>query len=308
MGRLCRDCSYSNTLNRKTKFIANSLSGYFSDVFIEFSIWLVKRRGIEFAAIHIDKYFPYFLELDKLAQTLNGMPTYKDIMSDFTVATTRKNLLVTLFFEDIDLVKVDKKIKEEYANLDMIERYLAVFEEDTLFHKIIKTYSEQLFKKLEQKKTSTRSVRLALTPACKYLEYCTNFGTMSVTQNALEGYLWCYPGQRSALTGFVNFLRFEYGANLNLEVIQAVVLSTPSESHQYLKQKFIDILRGPELVDAKKEIFLRDSIEFLHEVKIPNNVYLSMTMIKKNKNKDAFIHVANQKFFLPTEVVEKLLR
>lgn len=307
MGRLCRDCSYSNTLNRKTKFVANSLSGYFSDVFMEFSTWLVKRRGVEFSAIHIDKYFPYFLELDKLAQMLNCMPTYKDIVSDFTVAATRKNLLVTLFFEDIDLIKVDKEIKEEHANLDMIERYLAVFEEDILFHKIIKTYSDQLFEKLEQKRTSIRSVRLALTPACKYLEYCTKFGTMSVTQSALEGYLWCYPGQRSALTGFINFLRSKYGVDLNMETIQEVILITPRESHQYLKQKFIDILRGHELVDAKKEMFLRNSIEYLHEVQIPNNIYLSMNMIKRNKNKDAYLHVANQKFFLPTEVTEKLL-
>ncbi len=306
MGRICKECAYSNTLDKKVRFAKDALSHYMSEYFVKFSGWLRDRRGIEFTAMRVDQYFPYFLELDKLSQTLEYIPNYKEIVETLSVAKTRKNLLVTLFFEEIGLIRVDREIKEEYANWDMIERYLLSFDEDGFSYKVLKEYLSRLVKKLTDNKTTVRSIRLAITPVSKLLLYSENFQSIYPTQDALDGYLWCYPGQRSSITGFINFLRSEYSIALDVKNLGDITLSRPRESHQYLKQKFIDSLRQHEIGNTNKAIFLKNAVEYLHEVRIPSNIFLSKKMIKKNKRKEAYLHVANQRFFLPLEVIKKL--
>ena len=68
-------------------------------------------------------------------------------------------------------VNINLKIKEEFANLDMINRYLDRFSKGSKSRNLIKEYYKYLLEKLEQNKTTIRSIRLSLTPAVKFLEY-----------------------------------------------------------------------------------------------------------------------------------------
>lgn len=305
-GRICPECTYNAILSRKTQFIANSLSIHMSKLFHEFSGWLNNRRGVLFASLHIHNYQAYFLELDDLCEELNRLPTYKEIVAQFTVAKTRFNLLVTIFFNEKKIILVDKKIQEEYANLDMIDRYLHSFLKDTYNYKIIHRYYDKLNMKYKSGKTTIRSIRLALTPAVKFLKYCKNFNQIKLDMNMLSGYLWYYPGQQAAITGFINFLSKEFKLNLSVRDIKKVVLRRPSTSKAQLEHRLIDLLRSDKKFKDKQKYLFKTAIGYLHGIEVSDNIFIDFNDIKIDFNKDRYIRINGNKFYLPTEVIYKL--
>lgn len=303
MGRICRDCVYENMLQKRAVFAEQALSSFMSDLFLQFCDWLKKRRGVLFTATHINNYFSYFFELDSLSQELGRHPTYAEVVGKLTVAKTRKNLLVTHFLNETGLIRVDKKIQEEYSNIDMIERYLDRFQEGAWQRKMIYEYSEYLYSKLAQKKTTVRSMRLALGPAVKLISYCNCFDEQKLTTDILHGYLWKYPGQKSSLTGFINFLNRKYGYSLAMPVWKTPDLSTPKQGHMQLKQQLVDLLRKHERDARNSRKLLRVAIEYLHNVWIPKKVVISMDDVQTTKNGDLYIRLAGHKLYLPKELV-----
>lgn len=295
-GRICSDCSYKNTLDRKVTFATQSLSTFMSEEFLGFSNWLEKRRGLLFPTIHIQKYYAYFFDLDQLTQELNRYPTYEEVVANFTVARTRQNLLVTLFLDEIKLIIVDKKVKVEYANIDMIDRYLKVFGQDTVNEKYIRRYAEYLHDKLKRNKTTVRSIRLALTPAIKLLQYSEQYEGIGLNSKILQAYLWVYSGQMSAVTGFVNFLNRSYKFDLVL-VRRRIALSRPKASRLQLKQKLIALLRKPQANAKYKGVLLKVYIEYAHQVRIPEDVKLLVSEIKKVRG-DSYVRLAGREFYV----------
>lgn len=298
-GHICADCISKNSIETKTKFISSSLSYYMSEYFKEFSIWLNNRRGSNFTSNYIQQYHKYFFDIDELCNEFGRLPTYEEIVNKFTVAKTRKYLSVTIFFDEKGLIKVDKVIQEEYANLDMIDRYLDTFKSDSYRYRLLYNYYEDLYAKYENGKTSIRSIRLALTPAVKLLQYCDYFNTEKPNMNILSGYLWLYPGQRSAITGFINFLRKRFKFDMSLtDISKTIIFKRPKTSKKHLKQRLINLLREPE---KDKQLLLKTAIEYLHSIKVPDNVFLDYYHIKIKDN-SPYIEISKSQFYIPGQI------
>lgn len=307
-GHICRDCSYSRTLKRRMHYLSPLLNGEYQRIFNEFSQWLVARRGIGYASIKIGYYFKFLHELNNLASRLNSFPGYYDIVNNLTVATTRQYLLVTVFLSETKAIKIDSKIKDEFSNLDTIDRYLKHFEQNSVFSQMINSYYDKLEFKLEDGKTSVRSIRLALTPAINFLKNCIQFGFSQPSQQVLQGFLWASPGQRSAITGFINFLKTSYGTNITLDSIpKTLALERPYLSTKMLKQRFIDILRESKEREIPDEQLLRTSISYLHGIEIPAFVRLSRDDILKDKTGVYYLRLANEKFLLSKSLTASVL-
>lgn len=299
-GRMCRDCTYENTLQRKARYGSRALSPYMSELYVRFAQWLKQRRCVLFAAIHLNRYLSYFSKLDDLAERLNRIPFYGEVVAELTVATTRANLLVTLFLDQEQIIPIDRKVQEEYANIDMITRYCERFEEGTWAQKAIDGYLQ----KLERKgiKTSIRSIRLAVGSAANLLSYSECLGELKINTNVLQGYLWKYPGQRSSITGFVNYLNRQYHLNLEMPEWKHPELSSPKKGRMQLKQLLIDLLRSPVQSEEYNKKLIRVAIAYLHGVDIPENVCLSLKDRKQLKNKNTFVCFAGRMFYIPTEI------
>lgn len=298
-GRICRDCTYENTLQRKMRFGSRVLSPYMSDVYVQFGEWLKQRRGVLFAAVHLNRYLPYFSKLDDLAERLGRIPAYSEVVAELTVAATRANLLVTLFLDQEKIILIDRKVQEEYANIDMITRYCERFEEGTWAQKAIDGYLQTLEGK--GAKISNRSIRLAIGTAANLLSYSECLGESKVNRNALHGYLWKYPGQRSSITGFVNYLNREYHLKLEMPEWKYPELSSPQKGRMQLKQMLIDLLRSPLQSMEYQSRLIRAAIAYLHGADIPDNVRLGIEDIKQTKNGNRLMRLAGRKFYFPKE-------
>jgi len=305
-GNICPECHYEHSLINKTNFIANALSKYTKKIFYDFSTWLSIRRGLLFASTHIQNYQAYFLAIDNLCEKLERIPTYKEIVEKFSVAKTRSNLLVTLFLNEKKIVLVDKKIQEEYANIDMINRYLESFKKETYHYRVIKEYYHKLYNKLENKRTTIRSIRLALTPAVKFLNYCENFTEFKPNMTMLNAYLWYYSGQKAAITGFINFLKKDFKLNLSIHKTDKIIFKNPNMSKEQLKQRLINLLRFDRRLKNNSKNLLKIAIGYLHGVDVPDNVFIDIKDIKIDSHKNYFIHMAGYNFYIPLEVVDQI--
>ncbi|WP_373031435.1 hypothetical protein [Sulfurovum sp.] len=255
-----------------------------------------------FAATHISRYLPYFVELDNLSQSLSRHPSYEEVVGSFTVAKTREFLLVTLFLEEIGVICVDKRVQEEYANIDMIERYLDRFQVGSWQRSIMDAFSGHLHSKLGVRKSSIRSIRLALGTAAKFVQYCEYFDEQKLTNDVLHGFLWKYPGQRSSITGFVNFINKECSSTVKMPEWKIPELVGPKESHMRLKQQLIDKLREERREFTNVSKFFKISIECLHGVGMPNNVFIDLEEMKTSKDGTQYVRLAGKKFYLPKEI------
>lgn len=301
-GRICGECAYKNMLQRKARYGSRVLSRYMTDLYFRFAEWLKQRRGVMFAAIHLNRYLPYFSKLDDLAEQQGQIPIYGEVVAELTVAATRANLLVTLFLDQGKVIPIDRKMQEKYSNIDMITRYCERFEEGTWAQKVIDRYLQ----KLESKsvKTSIRSIRLAIGSAANLLSYSECLGEQKVNTDVLHGYLWKFPGQRSSITGFVNCLSREYHLKLEMPEWKHPELSSSQKGRMQLKQLLIDLLRSPVQSEEYKNRLISTAIAYFHGVDIPENICLGVQDIKQKKNGDFIIRLAGREFYVPRSLLK----
>lgn len=306
-GHFCETCSYTKTLSKRVQLGQTELSGHFSALFAMFGEWLTVRRGLHFSASNIRTYFPYFLSIDRLALEIGRVPTYLEIVEKFTVAVTRKNLLVTVFLDESKIISVDQSTKNDYSNLDSIERYLCKFDKSSFHYLSLAAYYKSLSIKQKSGKTSFRSIRLAMTPAAKLINLCIHFGVDKPNNEILYGLLWVSSGQRAAITGFVNFLNHHYQMNLTIAPREEIAINRPKESTLQNKQRLITLLRNPNDTEEYKNVLIVVSLAYLHRISVPKLAWVSVSMLKKNKGGDYYLRLAGQDFYLPFRCVQSLL-
>lgn len=259
-----------------------------------------------YASLKIQKYYTFFSKLDQIAKELDRLPIYEEMVQFLSVMETRKYLLVTIYLQDISQIVIDKVIQEECANLDMIDRLLQYFEKKDYRHKLLFEYYTILKTKADHGKTTIRSIRLALTPAAKFLKYCDHFENSKISDEALSGYLWVYRGQKSAIFGFVSFLnqkhKFSLEAHKNLTPIEA-----PRYSKKQLKQKLIELLQYPEDDPNYQQKLIRIGLGYFHNIDLPKNTFIHQKDIKKDNSDTYYLRLAGKKFYLPNEITDLLL-
>ena len=227
------------------------------------------------------------------------MPNYEELLATFPHATQGKNLLIHLYFESVGVIKIDEAIKDKYANLNLIQKYLNIFKKDDYRFHLLQSYYEKLLQKFKAKKITFRSIRLALTPAVKFLQYCDNFKNETPNMEILEGYLWIYPGQRSSLTEFTNFLSKQFSYELKISIIPRAKLEKAHESQELLQQRLVKTLRNPQYQREHQQYFFKLLIGYLHNIHVPDNVYIDLKNIKKDTQNDNYIRLCREVFYLP---------
>ncbi len=303
-GTVCPNCNYEKILKHKINLYSQIYSGWMQQYFIGFAYWLKNRRGVLYTAMHLHKYQTYFFKIDALAQQLQSLPTYEQLLNSIADATHKKNYLIHIYLDEIAFLTINKVTSEKHANYRLIQKHLRTFGKDTLAYNLIHNYYKFLLVRLQAKKTTLRSIRLALTPAVKFLKYCQNFKETIPTQYALEGYLFLYSGQRATLTGFINFISNTYQYNLDIKAAPKATLTSPKVSHQILKGRLIKIMQNPHDKHFKEAYIFRTIIGYLHWVNVPQNVFISFDNIHKSKNEKYYVTLCGKSFYIPLKIVQ----
>ena len=143
-----------------------------------------------------------------------AVPDYAALVEHFGTGGLRQVLLPARWLEAANLIVVDELIKQESTDARRIAATLAPFSEGSRERALLSSYHDVLEKRRLSGRTSLRAIKSALIPAAALIAEAVARDAIPPDQPALDAYLGDAPGQRAAVTGFVNHLRDHHDAEL----------------------------------------------------------------------------------------------
>ena len=263
MGKQCQDCYWLKRLLHETELNTYLLtSKEMKKAYSNFIEWFVDCKGSMVAALKHNKFIYFFIRCDEV---WHKIPSYESLVQEFKPNGLREHLTVLRWLILTEQVTVDFSAKEQIAEQERILSLLAKF--DGKEPLCIQKYYDFLGRKLLNRKTSLKSVRLALQPAVGLCIEHKIKKSNTPTQDHINVYLLAKHGQYSALYGFVTFLNKEYKLDL--------VCNKPSRENvqklkkRELEQNIIELYNKPKplpLTDRLK--WLQLSMAYFHQVDI----------------------------------------
>ena len=201
-----------------------------ADHFEQFGTWLGTTVGDNKAAITVNRYLSFFLEIEKVWKSI---PDYNRLIAHFSAEGLRRVRLPMRWMQETGLVVKDVAVQAEDSGKRQITGMLKSLEGDPAGLRILKGYHDTLMTLEKAGKLGLRSVRLALAPAKALLLEAQKIGLKKPDQKVVDAYLAKVPGQRAALSGFVRYLREAHSANV-------VVPKTKDGATQKVRQRKLE--------------------------------------------------------------------
>lgn len=233
MGNICAACGWSKRFNQRVnllKFTIPSLR--VREAFINFSHWLLQDIGSMKAALTIELYVPFFIEIIKF---WNELPSYEVILHHFKPKGLRKYLKVKQWLHILYQGNIQDSQKIDLAEEGRIEVLLAKIADKPIAFELLQSYQTKLMVKLNAGRTTLKSVRLALQPVVGLLLRTHRIPT----QSEVSQYLAEMPGQLAALTGFINYLNRTHGLKLVCKYSEKEKIQVQQRKQKNLENEMI---------------------------------------------------------------------
>lgn len=293
-GAQCERCYWEKTL--KNRIVLNKSA--FSNIVMErnfelFGTWLLQRIGAHKAALTINKYVPFFQEVEK---KWNKIPSYEFLLEAFGQESLKKLKPALEWMSSQKLLLLNDEAKQVHLDERLIGRYLDSVPQQSLARVPLNRYRDYLIEKKQIGKTSLRSIRLALRPAATLQKMAYESGLEFPTQMQLDTFLVERPGQEAAITGFINFLIKENALNLELRV--------DSKKHKAHRRKLLEksivnlIMSGRKDEGALKK-WIKISLEYFHGVPKSTAAKISHEAVVENEDGSYTIRIGGEDYWIP---------
>lgn len=269
--RCCEDCYWVKTARNRLAIDQEGFSSsYMAGEFGSFGDWLLTTYGGKTAALSIHRYFTFILEVEK---TWGSFPDYRSLVGHFKAEGLRRVRRPMRWLSEIHEIHPNPTIREETSEKTRLEQMLTLYPNSTIIGQAIHGYMAKLQRRQREGKTTIRSIRLALTPAAGLSRIVVKTGHDLPNQKLLDAYLMDHPGQKAAITGFINFLNREYKVNIKAK-------ADPKLTRRHRRKKLEQALRAMMLDENKGAQFLWQwapvALEYFHDVKIPKRMLRSL--------------------------------
>ena len=290
-GTQCDECYWTQTFRKRVQIDCATFSNpILSKRFNQFGEWLLARVGSHKAALTIHKYLPFFLSVQ---ENWPDIPSYHDLISVLGTAYLRRFLLPVRWCEAERGLVIDLQEKVCVSEKRRIESLILSLPSESEATKVLVAYKAELLKRYDAGKTSMLSIRLALRPAASLLMQAIVSGKLLPDQSALDEFLLGRPGQKAAVTGFVNFLEREKGIQL---VIRIDTKTVRARKQAALEKKIFALMHSGVLQDGMGVAWIKLAMEYFYDVKVKKNSLI--TNLKPFE--DGFsVFIENHEYFLP---------
>ena len=232
-----------------------------SDRFEGFGRWLARTRGNHKAAGSIHQYLAFFLEVER---GWGDIPDYPTLLAHFGANGLRRALLPIRWMEQNGAVTVDAAAREASSDRRRIAQTLDRFAQGTPAGTLLAGYHDAMMSRHERGEITLRSCRLALSPAASLLEAARERGCMPPDQKALNALLRRAPGQRAALSGFVNHLKNDHGVEIALPTGDA--LASRRNRRRLLEREVLAIMREGGSGEAFERRWICAALAYFHDL------------------------------------------
>lgn len=274
-----------------------------AEIFRDFAEWLCGEIGERKAAITLLRYLPFFVEVASLG---TRTPPYPKLLQHFSATGLRRNLLPMRFFEAKVRVVVDEQQKQDNSDQRRILATLSSVPSMGRFRELLDQYHTFLRLKLVAGKTRLRSVRLSLTPAAALVSIAAKAGHALPEQDDLSQYLGSTPGQRAAVTGFVNFLREACHVPLQMPVKKEG--RDPFLVRRKLEWSIAQQLRSDLWEPSARTALLANALRYFHHMPVRAAKQVATTgALMTTSDGRTFVSHSGNEFWLPAEVSAPLI-
>jgi hypothetical protein len=212
-GKRCQTCYLSDLFEKRLRISREAFAvAAMREHFCAFSAWLHARLGVQKAALTLNQYLPFFVEIEK---QWGAVPDFNSLMQRFGAAGLRRNELPVRWMEAAGIVAPDGQMKARSSDQRRISDLLLKLFDRPEQHALLDGYRALLMEAMHEGKTTMHSVRLALVPAAALLEIAHDIKQSIPDQKALVLYLTKSPGQRASISGFIRYLREARGISLS---------------------------------------------------------------------------------------------
>lgn len=261
MGTTCDSCGWLRRFNQRIHLLKFTIPNeQVRAAFIEFSQWLLQDVGNHKAALTIELYVPFFVEVTRL---WNKLPSYELILQHFKPKGLRKYLKVKQWLHILYQGNIQDSKKTDLAEEERIEALFAKIADQPIACELLQDYQTKLMARLHAGKITLKSLRLALQPAVGLLLQRIN---QIPTQSEVGLYLAERSGQRAALTGFINYLNKNYDLNLVCEHSEKAKIQAQQRKQKNLENEIIAfVIKSREEPDSIHIIdWIKLSMPYFH--------------------------------------------
>ena len=260
-GDRCEGCYWRDLLSKRVKMNRAVFDREeVADQYGAFARWLQARVGVHKAAITVNRYVTFFHDVER---AWGAVPPYVELVERFGAQALRRAELPMRWLAETGQIIVDEDAREADSERRRIRQSLNTVADDRDAKRLLHAYHAHLMQRLEQGRTSPRSVRLALRPAATLLCMASERNTMPPDQPAIRAYLQRSPGQRAALTGFINYLRKHHG--LDVHVPKAGDLPR-RKRRKRLEDELARLLQNDAYRGAPGRRFLTVALQYFHDL------------------------------------------
>ncbi|WP_339935266.1 hypothetical protein [Vreelandella glaciei] len=262
-GDACEPCYWTRAC-RKRIIIgqAGITTKALREAFGEFGEWLIRTTGPHKAALKINHFFSFFLEID---QAWSRIPSYSELLHHFGAEGLRRVRLPMRWLHEEQGVEPDHQAKRIDSEKRRIQACLSSMPSASLSDQVLQAYWLQLETRIEAGTTSHTSARLALSAAAALLLNTDREGQRLPNQGDVDSYLSAVPGQAASVTGFTNFLNRQHATTLTPRVDEKRVRKRRKEM---LARTMMQMAKCAEQGDEWRERWIVTAMEYFHDKKV----------------------------------------
>lgn len=281
-GKVCSSCYAMNTFRRRQAIGAQAYEN--AEVTMkwhQFCDWLFSEIGAQNAMLKVNKFISVFQYLDKQH---GDIPEHERLLHALGVKTLRKYALLKRWVVSAGFYDVDEQAERAFSAQLLINDYLTSFSDNCDATKLLRAY----YTKLLNKGSTVRAVRLAMTPAKRLLDISK--GEVP-EQRDLDSLLMTSPGQKAAITGFINFINQQ----LSLLLVMPSKHECAKHKENKLAEKMLLLMQQNE---PDIEEWLLTSMAYFHG-KVINRQALSLATYTHKSANEVYLKTKNKRYLLP---------
>jgi hypothetical protein len=262
----------------------------FAIAFGEFGEWLINEAGPGNAATSVHRYLSFFVTMER---EWGQIPTYPDLLQHFGAEGLRRVRRPMRWLAEARGLAVDSRLREQDSEQRRIDAIIAEVPAQSPAGRSLRNYLDQLIQRSVAGKVSLLSVRLALRPAATFLGTVGPPSWALPDQGALDRYLVKVPGQKSAVTGFINFLNKYDSLHL---VPRIDPQRTALLRRAQLEKALMRLLRDADKLDPLGK-WVRVALEYFHGLRV--NQAAALQVLDDNDGRGFCVLFGGNEYWLP---------
>lgn len=272
-GDVCEPCYWTRTCRKRISIgQAGLTTKALREAFGEFGEWMIRTTGPHKAALKINHFISFFLELD---QAWSRIPSYAELLNHFGAEGLRRVRLPMRWLHEEKGVKPDHQAKRIDSEKRRIQACLASMPAASQSEKALHAYWQQLEARIEAGKTSYTSARLALRTASALLLTTDREGQRLPNQGDVDSYLSTVPGQAASMTGFTNFLNRHHATSLVPRVDEKRARKRRKET---LARTMMQMAKCADQGEDWRERWIVTAMEYFHDKKVTKKTLRQQTI------------------------------